>query len=81
MAAKILVFPIERHSYLGAIARRIVEEHPFEERDMAIVKEARDFRNRQCRRFPQAIAFQQWLNMIGGLAGHVGEIEGSLDAA
>ena len=64
------------------LARRIVEEYPFEERNMAIVKEGSHFGTRQCRRFPRAIAHKQWLSMIGGLAGHVGEIEGQqVDAA
>ena len=82
MPASLHVFPIERHSYLVTIARRIVEEHPEEERDMAIVREGHAFRKRQCRRFPQAVAHQQFLNMLGGLAEHVGEIEGQqVDAA
>ena len=81
MAATVHVFPIQRHSYLEAIARRIVMGHPDKERDVAIAMEARAFRQRQCRRFPQPVAHQQWLDMIEGLAHHVDEIERQVDAA
>lgn len=81
MAAVVHVFPVQRHKQLETLARWIVENHPYDQRWTAITKETRAFYRRQCKRFPTAVAFEQWKDMGEGLAYHVGVIERQVDAA